>query len=58
MSGVPFFLIRSGESGSYAISGAQPAEAFLEVFHRVLKEGGGSDSGAAAAAAEAPAAEA
>lgn len=40
VSGVPFFLISSGDSKAYALSGAQPPEAFHEAVERALKEGG------------------
>jgi predicted DsbA family dithiol-disulfide isomerase len=36
ISGVPFFVI----DRTYGISGAQPAEAFLEVFEKVRQEAG------------------
>lgn len=42
VSGVPFFLISSGDSQSYALSGAQPPEAFQEAVRLALKEGGGA----------------
>ena len=34
ISGVPFFIV----DGKYALSGAQPPEAFLEVFRRVIED--------------------
>eukprot|EP00887_Chlorella_sp_A99_P002851 scaffold6.g2851.t1 len=40
VTGVPFFVISSSGSKRYALSGAQPAEEFLDVFQRVLAEGG------------------
>ncbi|KAI7837679.1 hypothetical protein COHA_008472 [Chlorella ohadii] len=48
VSGVPFFLIQSGDSKAYALSGAQPPEVFQEAVQRALKEAGaGSASGTA-----------
>ncbi|KAL4443051.1 hypothetical protein ABPG77_008542 [Micractinium sp. CCAP 211/92] len=49
VSGVPFFLIQAGDSKAYALSGAQPPEAFQEAVRRALKEAGSSAAGAAAA---------
>lgn len=43
VSGVPFFILQSGSSRAYALSGAQPAAAFEEVFEQVLAEGGGAN---------------
>ncbi|KAL4457794.1 hypothetical protein ABPG75_012659 [Micractinium tetrahymenae] len=49
VSGVPFFLIQAGDSKAYALSGAQPPEAFQEAVQRALREAGSSAAGAAAA---------
>ncbi|PSC71556.1 DSBA oxidoreductase [Micractinium conductrix] len=49
VSGVPFFLISSGDSKAYALSGAQPPEAFQEAVQRALKDAGSSAAPAAAA---------
>jgi protein disulfide-isomerase len=48
VSGVPFFLIQSGDSKAYALSGAQPPDVFQEAVQRVLKEAGASSSSATA----------
>jgi len=39
ISGVPFFIFKN----QYAVSGAQPPEAFLEVFKRLSKENKSTD---------------
>ncbi|KAL4524589.1 hypothetical protein Ndes2437B_g03628 [Nannochloris sp. 'desiccata'] len=39
VTGVPAFFIKSGKSQTYALSGAQPVDVFVETFDRVLKEG-------------------
>jgi predicted DsbA family dithiol-disulfide isomerase len=38
VTGVPAFFIKSGQSQTYALSGAQPVDVFVETFDRVLKE--------------------
>ncbi|EFN58796.1 hypothetical protein CHLNCDRAFT_140580 [Chlorella variabilis] len=45
VTGVPFFLISSGDSKTYALSGAQPPEAFQEAVQMALKEAGSSAGG-------------
>ena len=40
LTGVPAFFIRSGDSPTFFLSGAQPVEAFQEAFERALAEGG------------------
>jgi predicted DsbA family dithiol-disulfide isomerase len=44
ITGVPAFLISSGGSKAYLLSGAQPPEVFVEVFQKVLSEGRGGGS--------------
>ncbi|GAB4821845.1 hypothetical protein N2152v2_008891 [Parachlorella kessleri] len=39
ISGVPFFIISSGSSKRYALSGAQPVKAFASTFEKVLAGG-------------------
>jgi predicted DsbA family dithiol-disulfide isomerase len=46
ISGVPFYVF----DGRYAVSGAQPPEAFLQVIERVRSEAAGEAAGEADAA--------